>query len=216
MIASEIKGLNIVLLTENLDTNFFDQYYMIKNDIYGPEEIHSRSIFMKGLSKVESEDSVLRISPRDIQFLIKTSDTDKAYECVQRRFKKFVMSLPLIIVKAIGLNIVWKISDSDRSLHDFCKQLFFKEESRLYEIFDTGNAMFTAYLSMDYDDTTRLKLDFKPVKLPGLLYSEEILLASFNYNRNLDVAGWRTQIPEQLNKWSGIVAKSKEIVCSLK
>lgn len=216
MIISEIKGLNIVLLTENLDTNFFDQYYMIKNGIYKPEEIHSRSIFIKGLAKIESEDSILRISPSNIQFILKTSNVDEAYECIQRRFKRFVSSLPLIIVKAIGLNIVWRISDNELSLHDFCKQLFFKPDSRLYSIFDTKNAMFTAYLSMDYDDSTRLKLDFKPVKLPGLLYSEEILLASFNYNRNLDVATWRDQILEQLNKWTEIVNNSKEITCSLK
>ena len=215
MIRTEIIGLNIVLLTGNIDTNYFDQYYLISKKIYDEKDITSGT-FVPGLSKIESEDSILIIYPQSIRFIIKTEDLSKSYECIKRRFKRFVESLPLIPVSAIGMNVVWRITDSDLSLHNLCRHFFFNSGSSIYDMFASDDSMYGAYLSKDYDETTRLKLDMKPIKSYSQNPSDEFLLASFNYHRKLHSDRSKEQILEQLNKWSNIVANSRKIICSLK
>ena len=215
MTKQEIIGMNIVIVNNQIDTNLFSQYWFIENKIFEPDEILPGSVFIPGLSNVVAADSQLIVTPQNIQFVVKANDMYKSYEIVKKRFLKFAEVLPMIPVKALGINLAWKICDDARDVHTLSKELFYKDDDRFYSLFDKDNARYGAYLSQNYDSDTRLKLDIKPVIAQSGQLSEEFILASFNYHRDLTTMKWKDNLIEQIKKWSNIISNSKKIVCLL-
>lgn len=215
MVKQETVGFNIVLLTENIDTSFFNQYWFITNKIYEPTEMHSSSIFRPGLSNIVSEDSQIIITPQNSQFIIKTNDLYKSYDSIKRRLLKMVEAMPLVPFRAVGLNILWKVYEESMTIPEFSRDCFFVKDSPFYKLFSAQNAIFGSYVSQNFDENTRLKLDIKPILANTNYGSEEFLLASFNYHRDILPFNKQSQVIEQMHKWSNIAQNSKKIICSL-
>ena len=190
-------------------------YGRLTEKIFEPDEILPGSVFIPGLSNVVAADSQLIVTPQNIQFVVKSNDMYKSYDIVKKRFLKFAEVLPMIPVKALGINLAWKICDDARDVHTLSKELFYKDDDRFYSLFDKDNARYGAYLSHNYDSDTRLKLDIKPVIAQSGQLSEEFILASFNYHRDLTTMKWKDNLIEQIKKWSNIISNSKKIVCLL-
>lgn len=215
MLSQEIVGLNIVLVMDNIDTSVFNQYWFIQNKVISPEEMQNSSVFVPGLTNIGTEDCQIIITPQNIQFVIKTSDINKSYDSIKKRFVKMVDAMPMIPFKALGLNINWKVMDENKNIPEFSKECFFNEESAIYRLFQNKDARFGAYFSQNYDYCTRLKLDIKPVLANTPQGDMEFLLAAFNYHRDLSRENRLNEVKDQIKKWSNVIQNSKKIACSL-
>lgn len=215
MVSQEIVGLNIVIVMDNIDTSIFNQYWFIQNKVILPEEMQGSSVFVPGLTNIGTEDCQIVVTPQNIQFVIKTSDINKSYDCIKKRFSKMVDAMPMIPLKAIGLNINWKVMDDSKNIPVFSKECFYNEGSSIYSNFKNKDARFGAYFSQSYDYNTRLKLDIKPVLANTPQGDIEFMLASFNYHRALSRENRLNEVKDQLKKWSNVIQNSKKIACSL-
>lgn len=159
----EIIVQNVVLVTDQITPSMFGQYWFIHNKIYTPEEIGQGSIFVPGFTSVNAPDSQITIVPNQIQMSIGPTEQSASYNCLKSRITKMVTALPMLPVKAIGVNFVWKVSDSVRDIHQLCNDCFGDNGTQLYAQFAKPDARLGAYFSQNLVMNTRLKLDIKPV-----------------------------------------------------
>lgn len=206
----------VVLVTNNLNTGMFSQYWFIQNKIFQPEEMYQDSIFAPGVSIVSSDDCQIICEPSRIQIAIKPDNLSESYNCVKNRLGKMVTALQTLPVLAIGVNFIWKIQDDARDIHTLTSYLFGENDTEIYGYFNKADARYGAYFSQDIDDNTRLKLDIKPVQSLDNNTKIEFVSASFNYHRDLPIDKPAQQIDDQLKKWSNFRQNSNKIVCLLK
>ena len=101
-ISRTVLAQNIVLVTNNLNTSMFGQYWFVNNKVFKPEEFLQDSIFVPGFTQVSSADCQITIVPNQIQMAIKEDDQSKANECVKARFTKMVEAIGALPIIAIG------------------------------------------------------------------------------------------------------------------
>lgn len=206
----------VVLVTNNINTGVFSQYWFIQNKIFQPEEIMQDSVFAPGVSIVSAPDCQIICEPSRIQIAIKSDNPSEAYSCVKNRLAKMVSVVQMLPVIAIGVNFIWKVQDSERDVHTLSSYLFGENDSEIYGYFNKPDSRMGAYFSQDIDDNTRLKLDIKPVHTFENNSKIEFITASFNYHRDLQIDKSAQQIDDQLKKWSNLRQNSNKVVCLLR
>lgn len=214
-ITRRLIGLNIVLVSGNINTSLFSQYWFIKHGIVQENEFMSDSMFIAGLTNVSTNDCQITILPDKIQLALKTDNMEVAKRCVDEKFIKMVNEMDNVSINAIGLNYLWRIDDSERSTQQIGRELFCND-NELGNYFSDGNARYGAYYSKAYDDVTRLKLDIKPIMSKQYGEQTEYLLASFNYHSDVALDQMKNHLRVQLSKWSELLSNSNEVVCLLK
>lgn len=206
----------VVLITENINTGMFSQYWFIQNKIFKPEEILQDSVFAPGVSIVSSPDCHIICEPSRIQMAIKSDNQSESYTCVKDRLTKMVNAINVLPVNAMGVNFIWKVQDSEQDIHSLSAYLFGDNDSDIYSYFNKSDSRYGAYFSQNIDENTRLKLDIKPVNSFENNTKVEFITASFNYHRDLQIEKSSQQIEEQLKKWSNLRQNSNKVVCLLK
>lgn len=207
---------NIVLVTNNINTAVFSQYWFIQNKIFQPEEIQQDSVFAPGLTIVSAPDCQIICDPSRIQMAMKSDNPSDAYACVKSRLAKMIAAIQMLPVVAVGVNFIWKITDAEKDIHNLSSYLFADNESGIYDYFSKPDTRYGAYFSQDFDENTRLKLDIKPVITIENNVKSEFITASFNYHRDLAIEKSASQIEEQLKKWSNFRQNSNKVACLLR
>lgn len=214
-ITRRLIGLNIVLVSGNINTSLFSQYWFIKHGIVQENEFLPDSMFIPGLTNVSTNDCQITIMPDKIQLALKTDNMEIGKRCVHEKFIKMVNVMDSVSINAIGLNYLWRIDDSERSTQQIGKELFCKD-NEIGTYFSVDNARYGAYYSKAYDEVTRLKLDIKPIMSKENGDQIEYLLASFNYHSDVVLDKMKDHLGVQLSKWSDLLSNSSEVVCLLK
>lgn len=215
-IQRSIIAQNIVLVTNNINTGMFSQYWFIQNKIFQPEEILQDSVFAPGVSIVSSTDCQIICEPSRIQMALKSDNPSDAYSCVKNRLAKMIAAVQMLPVIAIGINFIWKLTDDEKDIHSLTSYLFGENDCDIYGYFNKTDARFGAYFSQDVDENTRLKLDIKPVHTLENNTKTEFITASFNYHRDLQIDKAAQHIDDQLKKWSNLRQNSNKVVCLLR
>lgn len=216
----KLLSQNVVIVTQDVSTTMFNQYWFIHNGIFSPEEILADSIFVPGLTNLSTQECNLIITPNQFQFNVKSDDSTTSCKCITERLMRIVekVSGAGIQMKAIGLNFIWKIFEENIGIPQFSKRLFYLPSSNLHQEFDVGNARFGTYASKDFLQS-RLKLDIKPVISDGRTGDpNEFILASFNFHRDLTIDNSEqstTELLEQLKSWNLYYDESARLVCIL-
>lgn len=212
----KLLSQNVVIVTQDINTTMFNQYWFIQNGIFSPEEILSDSIFIPGLTNLSTQECNLVITPNQIQFNVKSVDSSIGCECITKKLIRIIERISGIQMKAVGLNFIWKIFKDNIDVPQFSKELFYITNSNLHQAFNVKDARFGTYLSKDFFQS-RLKLDIKPVKSEETGEPIEFILAAFNFHKDLaiDNAISTAQLLEQLNNWSLYSNESNRIVCLL-
>ena len=211
----KLIGLNIVLVSGNINTSAFSQYWFIKKEIFTDEEFLTDSMFIPGLSNVSTNDCQITSLPDKIQPALKSDSLEDGERCVKEKFCKFIDAMENVSINAIGLNFLWRVEDAAISINQFGKELFWKDNA-IGNYFTEDNARYGAYYSKNYDDLTRLKLDIKPIHSKENGNMVEYQLASFNYHSDVNPEHMKEHLKGQLAKWPALLNNSQEVVCLLK
>ncbi len=215
----KLLSQNVVIVTQDVSTTMFNQYWFIHNGIFSPEEILADSIFVPGLTNLSTQECNLIITPNQFQFNVKSDDSTTGRKCITERLMRIVekVSGAGIQMKAIGLNFIWKIFEENIDIPQFSKRLFYLPSSHLHQVFDVKDARFGTYVSKDFLQS-RLKLDIKPVISDGTGEPNEFILAAFNFHRDLTIDNGEqstVELLEQLKSWNLYYDESARIVCLL-
>ena len=215
----KLLSQNVVIVTQDVSTTMFNQYWFIHNGIFSPEEILADSIFVPGLTNLSTQECNLIITPNQFQFNVKSDDSTTSCKCITERLMRIVekVSGAGIQMKAIGLNFIWKIFEENIGVPQFSKGLFYLPSSHLHQVFDVKDARFGTYVSKNFLQS-RLKLDIKPVISDGTGEPNEFILAAFNFHRDLTVDNSKqltVELLEQLKSWNLYYDESARLVCLL-
>ena len=213
----KLLSQNVVIVTQDVSTTMFNQYWFIHNGIFSPEEILADSIFVPGLTNLSTQECNLIITPNQFQFNVKSDDSTTSCKCITERLMRIVekVSGAGIQMKAIGLNFIWKIFEENIGVPQFSKRLFYLPSSHLHQVFDVKDARFGTYVSKNFLQS-RLKLDIKPVISDGTGEPNEFILAAFNFHRDLTVDNSKqltVELLEQLKSWNLYYDESARLVC---
>lgn len=208
----KVLAQNIVLVADSINVTSFTQYWFIKNSIFGEEEFKS-SVFTPGLALIAASDSQLTILPNQIQLELKNDNTDAALQCIENRMVKLIKCLSNVRVTAIGLNYIWKVTDTERSMPQISKSLFGSSESTLNTYFKNEDARYGAYYSQDVDTQTRLKLDIKPTLVKENGQDVDIMMYNFNFHCDVPEQKMEETLLSQLNKWKQFNNLANDLVC---
>lgn len=210
----ELLSQNIVLVTDNINTSVFSEYWFIKNGILREEEIIQPSIFVPGFVKIETKDCRFEITSQFIQFVLKMDDISKSNTCIKQVLQKMISKLVTLGFKAVGFNFTWLVSDVTGALSKTIG-LFGNGGSPVYDHFLTGDSSLGAIFSKKYNETTRLNLTIKTADVIDSGAIKTILTSSFNYHRILSGNNVIAQIEDQLKNWNLIRQNAQKISCSI-
>lgn len=208
-----ILAQNIVLVTENVNPSLFNMVWFIQNNIFHAEDILPDSVCVPGFTSISTPICQITIVPNQVQMAIKTDNVEVSKLCVTNSFKKVIQSLAALPIKGIGINFVWKVSDNDTDFHSYTSRLFANNESNLHSYFSQEDSRMGAYFSQNVDDTTRLKLDIKPVTADDNAKITEFLFCAFNYHCDVNIDNSKDRLTAQLDKWEEFLNSSRKIVC---
>lgn len=211
----KLIGLNIVLVSNNINTSLFTQYWFIKKGIIQEKDFLPDSVFIPGFTNVSTIDYQLTVLPDKIQFSLKNDNVEISERCIREVMVGFVEAMDGVSINAVGQNFIWRVEDAERSVHQLGKSLFSKD-NEIGIAFVDDNARYGAYYSKDYDENIRLKLDIKPVNSMENGDIVEYLLASFNYHSDVTSDKLKEFLLSQLSKWTALLCHSKEVICLLR
>lgn len=215
-IIQKLIAQNVVLVLNNINTGVFDKFWFVDNGVFTREEFLQDSIFAPGLSVVSTDDCNLTVLPNQIQFAVKSDDPQIGIDCVMQKMSKFIKALSNVRVLAMGMNFSWRIEDSNKHISVFTRELFDNPSVGIHQYFNHDDARFGTYISQDFDNETRLKLDIKPVNAQENGSVVDFVLASFNYHSDVKVPNYQEYLLHLLEKWPLLNKNSEEVVCLLK
>lgn len=210
--SQELLTQNIVLVTENLNTAIFTEYWFIKNGIIREDEIIQPSIFVPGFVKIETNDWRIEITAQFIQFVLKTDDISKSNTCIKQVLSKMVSHFLSLGIRAIGFNFTWLVSDA-QDIAAKTIELFGNGGSPVYDQFMTGDSELGAIFKKQYNQSTLLNLTIKTAEVENEGKRKKILTSSFNYHRSIQGESATSQIEDQLKNWNQIRQNAQKISC---
>lgn len=210
MLSNELKGQTIVILAQNFNPSIFNRHWLVKKDnvFLQDEDILPSSIFSPEIVLVNSKSTRLLVTPEQLQFELVDMDAN-FYEAIEKTLIPMVSVLKEIPYRAVGINFVFYVEEKDKSVIDLSKELFFKNDSKLFNHFDNEDARFGSYMSKTFEDS-RLKLDVKPVFLKT---GKETIQFGFNFHSDLDPKkDANTVLFDKLQKWQLFKDESLKIM----
>ena len=172
----------VVIVAEFFNPSVFNQYWFIKEGILKEEDIQTESLFVPGITHIQSNKFNMLIVPEKIQITLKCDDEEEVYNIISIILTKVTQYQTEIPYKALGINFCWKLEPND-SVSIYSRNVFCNKEIELYKAFNEENARFGAYMSQNYKNA-RLKLDIKPI----LLINKECMICNFNFHHDVSNA----------------------------
>ena len=195
----------IVIVADFFNPSAFSQYWFIKEEILKEEDIQKESLFVPGITHVQTDKFNMLVVPDKIQITIK-SNNEETHNTIYKLLTLIVQGQQNIPYKALGINFCWELIPQD-SISIYSKNLFYKENMPLYDKFKEDNACFGVYMSQNYKNA-RMKLDIKPI----ILNDDKCMICNFNFHHDISEAN---DIINNLQFRKEYLNKSTEIINSL-
>lgn len=215
-VTQKLIAQNVVLVINNINTGVFDKFWFVDNGVFVREEFLQDSIFAPGLSVVSTKDCSLTVLPNQVQLAVKSDDPQVGINCVMQKMSAFIKALSNVRVVAMGMNFTWRVEDREKHINALTRELFDAPQDKLHQYFNHQDARFGTYISQDYDNETRLKLDIKPVNSLEDGVVIDFIMAAFNYHSDVKVQNYQEYLLHLLEKWPLLNSNAEEIICLLK
>lgn len=205
----EPNSSNVVVAAQQFNPSVVSQLWLVRNEIVGPEDFLSGSVFADEFVNVNTKEFHLLVTPPQLQFATEISVPNQT-DLIVKKLGLIVETLPHTPYKAAGLNFGWLLSSEDTGRA--ARGMFAPTVPKLAEIFSSDDSRFGAYMSKNIFDC-RLRLDIRPVTLQNEEGSTELLHFAFNYNLNLkDAENPAAEITKLLRRWGDAKEEAKRIV----
>jgi len=193
---------NTVVVARNFNLTVVNQAWLLKTGILTQEEMDGEYAFTTLFTQINSKEFAFLLSPERLQFAPKIAG-EKQQELILRKVGKFVEALPHTPYVAIGMNFSVQYQPKELDVKDMTRRLFFVPESPLHQEFDTPDARFGGYMSMDALGC-RLKMEVKPtVQVGGSDNPRHFISLDFNFHQDLEQGEVAVKdIEKTLNKWN--------------
>jgi hypothetical protein len=208
----ELKAETIVVVARQFNPTILNQHWLIANAIVREGELDlGESVFSPPFVQFCSAEFEFQAIPDRIQLSIKGAASDK-HELVKRLMVGVVSRLPETPYSAIGINFLWRYGPLSAP-SAIQKRLFFNPTTPLADVFNTPDARYGAYYSMEAIGF-RMKLTAVPMRTgnPDEPATAEFLDLNFNFHK--DVSS-HVEILSLLEKWSEAKSKSEEIAVKI-
>lgn len=192
----------IVIIAEFFNPSVFNQYWFIKEGLLKEEDIQKESLFVPGITHIQTNKFNMLVIPEKIQITLKCNE-EEACEIVCNMLTKIAQYQANIPYKALGLNYCWKLEPKE-SISIFSRNIFCKKDIELYKAFNEEDARFGTYISQNYKKS-RMNLDIKPV----FWADKECMICNFNFHHEVSNTN---DIIEYQQFWKEYLDKTKEIV----
>lgn len=210
----EIKGGSAVILAQSFNTSIFNHYWLINKGIIGIDKIQPNSLIVPGMSQIFTPDFSLQVTQEQLQFAAINNDFEKFEHFLNNSLTKIVETLPEIPYRALGINFTCLISDTEKSISDLSRELFYTPQLKINSFFEDSNSRFGTYLSTNFLDS-RLKLDIKPVTLNDANPQLKKEFIQFAFNFHIDINGNYEMLLKNLRNWNLYYKEMNLIVNSL-
>lgn len=191
----------MVITARQFNPSIISQYWLIKNNILAEEEFEAGSIFSPVMVNVQSKECHILVLPEQLQFSPKIYPESEEHALINSKLGKIIKELPHTPFIAAGLNFSWHVYQKDAPTGVLDRTLFFRDDSPLYQAFNTEDARFGSYMSKDVIGC-RLKLDIKPVIINLQGITTERLQFAFNFHLQLTEDNKVDDILYLLSKWN--------------
>ena len=210
--SAELASSNVVVAAHHFNPSILSQIWLVRNDIVGEDQFGRGCLFSDQVTRVESDEFSLLVVLPQMQFVPKV-EVEKQQELLVSKAGAIVRALPHTPYSAVGINFVWHVEESDRDLASFTRSLFFDPGKQLYQEFNSEDARFGAYFSMDALGC-RMKLDVKPVREQSEDQAREFIQFAFNFHLDLprEGSGVVAAIEQHFRTWDQARAKTSEII----
>lgn len=184
-LTKDLKLENVVILANIFNPSIFSTHWLITKDICPETEIDAvKSVYAQNISQTVSPDYQLLVLPEQIQFSKSPICNQDFFALVQSKVIRIVEFLPQVPYVQAGINFHWYLKDSEKSIQDLSRELFYIPNSKVHKRFDHKDSQFGANLSFGIEDV-RLKLDIKPVLMLTEPDQKNQLLFAFNFHKDL-------------------------------
>lgn len=207
----ELVVSNVVVTASQFNPSIVNQSWLMKHGIILEDEVEPPTIFVDGVSQIETSQFQLVVVPHMLQFVIKPLAKNEK-QLIATRVGGIVKSLPHTPYVGVGLNFVWHAHPERETIHDLTRRLFFKAGTTPFSFFDEAGAHFGAYMSKNFG-IFRLKLDIKPVVFakPGSPPIGDRLMFAFNFDKQLVPENSVAEILDCLSLWDTAKSESEKI-----
>lgn len=208
----ELKIQSIVILAQSFNPTVFNRHWLAKNDFIKEESILPNSIFAPGVTQVSTKEFTLLVIPEQLQFNIGHEST-KFSDQINNTLLPIINKLMEIPYTGVGLNFNWFMKDSIKDIPELSKELFFVNDSPLFNDFSSEDSRLGSYMSKNFE-STRLKLDIKPVNLLDnrTKVSSDHIQCSFNFHLNLNQEDCADELVKTISEWDKYKKESTRIM----
>jgi hypothetical protein len=206
-------GSAAVLLAQQFNPTILKQSWLERYGILATGDLESGSLFSDVLVQVRSRQFHMLLLPDQLHFMPVVPAAEQQRLIVDK-LGGIVVRLPETPYRALGLNFVWQLTTADGNKKRSARDLFFIQGSPLYDRFNAEDARFGAYLSKDFAGF-RLKLDIKPIVIPGGDQTESGLQFAFNFHVDITSENSAPQIIERLGQWEEVLREAEGILSTV-
>jgi len=206
---------SVVIINTGVNPSSFNSYWLVTNGILKEEELSNEHVFTNQVAEINGNQFGLIITGNSFQIRTKT-DIMNLGKCINDKLEKIIDAVNNTIYISVGINFNWIIDVEGTDFKKLSKDLFFKENSDLFNYFNKDDATFGSYLSMDFEDA-RLKLDIKPVYLhQDLMEKKGGIHFNFNFHYDIPENNRIDSLKKFINKWNTFYLEASKIIDSLK
>jgi hypothetical protein len=211
----ELQNKSIIILAKNFNPSVFNQYWIISNNFIDSNDILPNSVFSPLYTHISTSAFNLIVLPEQLQFHI-INPSLEFNGLIEKTLLPMINKLQEVPYNAVGINFIWFIYDSEKTVNDLSREFFYKSDSILFEQFSTPDSRFGTYISKDFH-SARLKLDIKPVTVPELVpeSQNEFLSFAFNFHFALGVQDAGINLVKYLRNWQLCFEESQQIIDKL-
>jgi len=205
----EFIAQNVVVTANQFNPSIFTQPWLSRNGVILDDEVLPNAVFQTEFCQVVATHFTLLVLPTALQIHLQTDVADSGV-LVRDRVSRVVRVLPQTPYVAIGLNFIWNAASENETIEQLSRRLFFLDHPP-FNHFNVDNAKFGSYMSRNFADSVRLKLDIKPVVSKE---DNQVHRLQFTFNFHRDISGDHPvqDIEELLNLWERAKDASRTIV----
>ena len=212
---------NAVLVANELNVSVFNQLWLVKNGIVAEEDFGPGMIISQAAVVIPARKFLLTVLPDRVQLQPKGEFADGT--AISTVFGKLLSLLPHTPFMALGFNFSLVFGPRDTAAFGgWNRRCFSAPILERLALSEDNKPCFGAYFSYD-DAGFRAKIDIKPgpaVQFPNVVeagYPKEaqVMIAGFNFHRDLPADNAAGVALELLPKWAQLFERAHEIAVTL-
>ena len=196
-ILKKLVGQNLVIVAKNFNPTIIGENWLVKKEIIQASDKQPGSIFSDVVSQLQTAEFSLTVMPEQLLF---NPVSLESQPLVTSKIGKIVEELKETPFNALGMNFIWHVNSTDKSIEDFSRQLFYNESIGIAKKLSAPNTKFGYYVSAEVLGF-RLKLEVKPVDVTSPTGKSSQIQFAFNYHRDLTQDDKAREIIALLPKW---------------